>query len=258
MPITLTGTLTVTESIPVNYLVVGAGGGAGTSYYSALSGGAAGLVVSGTAYFSTYLPSLISVGAGGVGTRYPSTPSNGGRSIFANFIATGGKAPDPSARRNMGLGGSNGVGGDNDLYLGGNDNLAGNAGGGGAGANANGGNSAISIGGAGGTGVISTILGASNSYGVGGTGGSWNAGATNGANGGANTGNGGSGGNSDGLQTPTLGTNGNGGSGVVIIQIPASRTATFTGVCSVSTPSVAGYKTYVVTATTGTVTVTFS
>ena len=53
---------------------------------------------------------------------------------------------------------------------------------------------------------------------------------------------------------------GNGGSGVVIIKIPDSRTATFSGgVTSSESTAVAGYKIYTVTATsTASETVTFS
>jgi hypothetical protein len=72
-----------------------------------------------------------------------------------------------------------------------------------------------------------------------------------------NTGGGGGGGARDGA---TSGLGGNGGSGVVIIKVPDTITATFSGgVTSSLSTAVSGYNIYTVTATSSTdETVTFS
>jgi hypothetical protein len=80
----------------------------------------------------------------------------------------------------------------------------------------------------------------------------------NGANGTVNTGGGGGGGAYDNVNAWSTG--GTGGSGVIIIKIPDTRTATFSGgVTSSLSTSVSGFKIYTVTATSTTSeTVTFS
>jgi hypothetical protein len=104
-----------------------------------------------------------------------------------------------------------------------------------------------SAGGAGGAGLASAISGSSVTYAAGGAGGYD---VILSANGTANTGNGGrgDGGNSD-------GSGSNGGSGIVILRVPNTYSATFSGglTSSLSTAQT-GYKTYTVTAGTGTVT----
>jgi hypothetical protein len=142
-------------------------------------------------------------------------------------------------------------------------------GGGGGGAGGVGSDGTGAAGGNGGTGTSNSISGSSLNYAGGGGGGSYDPG-TAGTGGSSVGGNGGV--NADGsagttnrggggvvlLQaTPRAG--GNGGSGVVIIKIPDTKTATFTGGVTELTSTAGGYITYVVTATSTTnETVTFS
>lgn len=149
--------------------------------------------------------------------------------------------------------------------------------GGGGGASALGGTATGSVAGAGGNGLATTISGSSVTYAGGGAGGNDSArvngpasGGTGGGgssvyggagnNGTTNTGGGGAGGSNRANAGGSGYPGGNGGSGIIIIKIPNTRTATFSGgVTSSLSTSVAGFKIYTVTATSTTSeTVTFS
>ena len=84
--------------------------------------------------------------------------------------------------------------------------------------------------------------------------------AANATDGSANTGGGGGGSGYANSGSTVVGAGGNGGSGIVIIKIPNTFTATFSGgVTSSLSTAVAGYKIYSVTATSTTSeTVTFN
>jgi len=276
----------------VDYVVVGGGGGGGD--YG--GGGGGGFRTETSFQVPLGVSQTLTVGAGGAGAG--SGGNNGASSVFSSITSTGGGGGGSlsSAGKNGGSGGGGGV--SNALYTpagsgntpstipsqgnnGGTGALNANygaGGGGGAGAaGSNGTDGTSAVGGNGGDGAVSTISGSSVTYAGGGGGGAWRSPASGTSTGGV--GGAGGGGNGQGASTPPtlsggstntggggggagLGSSpgGNGGSGVVIIKIPSSNTATFSGgvTSSVST-AVAGFKIYTVTATSTTSeTVTFS
>jgi hypothetical protein len=237
--------IAVVAATLVDYLVVAGGGGA-TTYGGAGAGGfrtGTNFVVDpGTTY-------TITVGAGGVGTS--STFGNyGSDSVFSTITSTGGARG--VATGDGSNGGSGGGGGYDALTPGragglgntpstspsqGNnggrgltDNVTYSAGGGGGGAGAVGGNAATQQGGNGGNGAASSITGSSVTYagggggynntdinqGTGGTGGGGPAASGALSRGTVNTGGGGGAG--------AGGTNGTGGSGVVILRFLSTTT----------------------------------
>ena len=256
--------------INIDYLVV-AGGGAGG--FSAPGGGGAGGFRTGTASLQTSTAYTVTVGAGGA-TPSPSAGygGNGSNSVFSSITSTGGGGGGYSANAGRN-GGSGGGGGQNTSGFGsgntpstspsqGNNGGGNNGGGGGASqAGATGYGAGGTQSGKGGDGTASSITGSSVTYAGGGAGYSRVSGggaltASGGAGGGGNTNasgtaNTGGGGGADG---------GNGGSGVVILKIPDTSTATFSGgVTSSLSTAVSGYKIYTITATSTTSeTVTFS
>jgi hypothetical protein len=191
-------------SIPVEYLVVGAGGGGSGGVGGAYSGsgGAGGIVLTGTINLQVGIPYGVSIGVGGMGTAV-GTAGAGASTIFHTIIATGGNGSNPATRD----------GASNALYVGG---TAGSGGNGMGGAGAGGSGSGTT----GGIGVFSSITGSSVGYGggAGGTGVAGTSGGGTGANGigtsgSAYTGGGGGGGYNN-------NPNGNGGGGIVILKYP--------------------------------------
>lgn len=276
--------------MPINYLVV-AGGGGGS--YSG-GGGAGGLLESST---SLNLGTAYTVTVGGSGSGSPSSGTrigtNGSNSVFAGFTATGGGYGGNVSNGNSGGSGGGGDGGGSTSYNGGagtsgQGSAGGNGGsgsgtygaGGGGGAGGTGSNGTSSAEGNGGAGVDSSISGSSVGYAGGGGGGGRGASgeaavtkstASHGGGAGSNnsgsagtagtTNRGGGGGGAYGnAAAGVVSAGGNGGSGVVILKIPSTNTATFSGgVTSSLSTAVAGYKIYTVTQTSTTSeTVTFS
>jgi hypothetical protein len=237
-------------SLVVSYLVVGGGAG---GYNTQIFAGGAGAVNYNTQSFSLGVSYSLNVGLGG------GLEQNGFSSSFGSITSLGGYKA---------TGGGNTRSGSSPLYIGGN--YAGNAGGGygGGGGGAGGvGQDAVSIdfyngtAGDGGIGVVWPINGST--YGIGGQGGNDGSDTTGGGGGGTdvngkvNTGGGGGGGTS----TNGYGggySGGSGGSGIIALQIPSSKTASFTGSVTYSIVNTTGYKTYYITSTTGTCSVTFS
>jgi len=275
-------------------LVYGGGGGAGGLRSSVAPVYASG----NDSGFTTDVPAMcvlgraytITVGAGGA------SQSPGNNSVFAVTSVGGGRGSSNSSsvaytfNLDGGSGGGggpyrlgssrpmstrepgNGIGGQG--YNGGFGEQSNAACGGGGGAGGAGGNGGIDqlpsgtaeYGGAGGIGITSTISGTSTTYGGGGAG-----------NGYVNPGPGAShgGGNSkanSGVGTCTAGTNGKGGggggnaatpgaaggSGVIVLKIPDTYTATFTGGVTASTTTASGFNIYNVTVAGTGDTVTFS
>jgi hypothetical protein len=294
---TVTGaTLDVTAStVTVDYLVVAGGGGGGS--YSAGGGGAGGYRTStgtsgggGSAESALILNlnqaySLI-VGGGGNGGLYPSRGVKGSDSKLENITSVGGGQGGTSASgvQNGLVGGSGGggagqgwnsVGGSGTSLQGfaGGKGLGGTnpafPGGGGGGAGSAGLDNVNNVGGTGGNGVLSNNIGTALTRGGGGGGGAYTGGTGGLATGGGGAGAGGSGNGSPGTANTGGGGGGGayqfdvggmGGSGVVIIKISDSRTATFTGGVTGTTPVVSGgFKVYTITATSNTLqTVTFT
>jgi hypothetical protein len=242
---TSTGSLTVTGSGSVEYLVVAGGGGGGAGPYQGGGGGGGGLVEGSVSLSQeTY---TITIGGGGAastgtGVRGSNTSISGNDITSIIGIGGGGGAgelPSPGGGAIAGSGGSGGGGSHGSPSPGlaggaalqptsesggyGNDGGFGHSspgnyvGAGGGGAGAVGGNASSTLAGTGGDGRASSITGSSVTY-AGGGGGKKRDGA--GAAGG--TGGGGTGGSSGG--TANLGGGGgyaySGGSGVVIIRYP--------------------------------------
>lgn len=280
---TTSETMTLQQGFTASFLVVAGGGGGGrrcgggaggyrSAYSTENTGGGqpaeSPLSISlGTAY-------TITVGAGGAGTVETNDNTvtqgyNGSNSVFSSITSTGGGAGSTQLN-SAGNGGSGGGGGD------GSTTGLGTSGqgyaGGTSGAPGGGGSAAVGVSaspGAGGSGQASSITGSSvarggggggssNSSGAGGYGGG-GAGATyNGYNAQSGTANTGGGGGSTGGGASTA-YGGNGGSGVVVIRVPADVTATFSGGVTSSSTTSGGYNIYTVTATSTTSeTVTFS
>jgi len=262
-------------------VTVGAGGRGGTGYSSNVS------EESGYPGWDSVFGSLSASGGGGaIGwTGHGSTPSFSGQRTWSR---NGGSGAGGSANNSTttGVRGTGNLGGYSPVegYNGGDgDSDAKGLGGGGGGASAAGIQVAQSGNTNGGAGLADSITGSSVTYGGGGAAGrrrSFNGGGSasgqsiGGAggggtteadgtfrtaqNGGANLGGGGSGGNYEGPGS-TSQAGGNGGSGTVILRIPSSLSATFSGgVTSSLNTSVSGFKIYSVTAAGTSDTVTFS
>ena len=274
--IVATNSVTIADTsisgIPMDYLVVAGGGGAG---YDAAGGGGAGGLLTGT---TPVLPSTAyAIQVGGGGAIYSNAGSN---SVFASFTAVGGGAGGGKFGSG-GAGGSGGGGGHKGGAGGAGTSGQGNSGygtgdyctgmgGGGAGA--------ASSGRDGGVGLQVSITGSAVYYAGGGGGGSHCGGNTGSSGGLGGGGNGGGGHSRSCVDVPTSGTantggggggqgslgcpyaSGSGGSGIVVLRIPNSRTATFSGgVSSSLNTSVSGFKIYTITATsTVSETVTFT
>jgi hypothetical protein len=232
--------------ISVSYLVVGGGSSGGASFTNAGGGGA---VLTGSNSFNLNYAYSLRVGDGGIVNSYGSGGiiTSGTNSIFANVTANGG---------NGSTSGSGYAGGAN--YTDGFGQTYGGGGGGAAGVGQNAGQTQGGPPGSGGSGITSAITGTSIVYGQGGDGGNEQTGSPALSGGGNNTGGGGGGGiSSANGNTPADGTNG--GSGIVVLKIPNTNTATFNGtVSSTLSTAVSGYKIYTVTTTSGSPTVSFS
>jgi hypothetical protein len=276
---TASSPVTPSSGFSAEYLVVAGGGGGGWEVGG--GGGAGGLLNStltaaiGTAY-------TVTVGAGGAGATSRPGGSGGFASVFSAISATGGGkgGNNDSDQTNGGSGGGAGEGASTTPGIAGQgtaggaaDDISGASGGGG-GAGFQGGNGGGS-GGVGGNGASSSITGTPTTYAGGGGGGRFGGGGSAGGSGGggtgaiaagaggagtANTGGGGGGSSSTNFAPIQRYPGGAGGSGVVIIKIPDTRTATFSaGVTSSLSTAVSGFKVYTVTQTTTTSeTVTFS
>jgi hypothetical protein len=251
--------------IGVEYLIIAGGGGGG---WDVGGGGGAGGVLNGSTgiWPGTY---NIGIGGGGAGATNgaPTIPNNGFNTYAIGLMAIGGGGGGNYAG-GSGLSGGSGGGGSGYSAItnagfgmkgqgfegGCGLNVAGTSstGGAGGGAGAAGASSINNINGcvAGGTGIISTIIGEYRSYGCGGRGGgdSWSGNQP----GRTNTGDGG-----DGAGVAN-GTNAgsNGGSGLVIIKIRNTNSASFSaGVTTYTCTHICGYNIYVVTAGAGTITI---
>lgn len=271
------------------------GGGAGGFRTSAgTSGGGAG--AENALELSPNVAYSLTIGAGGAGALQNGTyaVTNGSNTTFSSITSIGGGR---SAHWGVGVGkipGSNGGSGGggygsesseiagsgtaNQGYSGGSTNIgngfatAGGGGAGGAGGNAT--SSSGQPGGNGGVGVDSNITGSTIGYAGGGGGssyygsagtashgggeggrGSFTNSTSSGKNGTANRGGGGGGGS--GGEDPWY-KGGNGGSGVVVIKIPDSKSASFTAGVSQTMSQSGGFKIYTVTAAGINDTVTFS
>ena len=259
-----TFTITSTNFIPINYLVVAGGGGGGYGYYGG-GGGAGGYRTSfGTSGANSSAESTLSalssvnytvtVGQGGAGSTADNTrATSGSNSIFATITSTGGGGGGSRGDTNgnpegTSRGAGGGSGGGTAFYsgLGGigtaNQGLNGGqsyggGGGGASGAGATDGSGAFGYGGAGGNGLASTITGTSVTR-AGGGGGGRQAGFSAVPGGSGGGGNGGSG-NSPAATAGTANTGGGGGggginnspgmaggSGIVILRYPDTNTIT--------------------------------
>jgi len=284
------------EGIDIDFLVVAGGGGGGVVGGGGGGGGGYRSLTSQTVALGVAY--TVTVGAGGTaGTSV--NGGNGSNSVFSAFTSTGGGGGGGDTRFSSGVaksGGSGGGGGGGNWGTEaagagntpstspsqGNNGGTGSAsspnygGAGGGGAGATGGNGSGTTGGTGAAGTASSITGSSVTRAGGGGGGTYdggtagNGGSGGGGNGGvyktpsggsaatsgtANTGGGGGGGGISGGSAQS----GGGGSGIVVIKIPDSYTATFSGGVTQTSSTSGGFKTYTVTATSTTSeTVTFS
>jgi hypothetical protein len=272
----------ITDSIRVEYLVIGGGGGGG---YSSGGGGGAGGYVEGVSNISFNTNYTVAVGAGGLGATSTARSTIGLNSTFGNATGFGGGGGSDSPAGpafNAFDGGSGGGGGWPVTYLSGKsiqkstfDGIGyGNDGGapldvnfrgaGGGGAGAPGGSAGTSggAGGDGGAGRESKITGSAvtrgggggsgavfQSAGAGGSGGG-GAGATSGAGtaGTANTGGGGGGGGGS-------SAGGAGGTGVVILRYPSSYFLAISSGLTSTTSTDGGFKVTTFTAGSGTVSI---
>jgi hypothetical protein len=275
----------ITSVIPVSteYLVVAGGGGGGLgngSYREGGGGGGAGGFKTGTLTLTPGTSYTITVGAKGSGrTGSTGFGTNGGDSIFSTITSTGGGAGAPhdtsgAAGGSGGGAGCQGSSGGNASPAGqGNaggagyqGSAAGAGGGGGAGgAGASGTSAGGGAGGAGGAGLSSSITGSAVLYAAGGGGGAH---VTSGAAGGVGAGRGGGqqtsvtataasdntgSGGGGGPDTTNVGRDG--GSGVVILKYPSTKTPIVTGsLIATTSTAVAGYKITSFNSGTGTVT----
>jgi len=291
-----TPAVAATAPLQADYLVV-AGGGGGGSYFTAGGGGAGGLRAYTGLTLATATNYTVTVGAGGAGaTSLSVLGSNGANSVFSTTTALGGGGGGSYGATSVGSpynqdgqpGGSGGGGGaadggssQNRNGIGGTGSAGqGHAGGGGRGQNditmiGGGGGGAGTFGkdgdvasGAGGDGIAYSISGSSVTYAGGGAGGGFGGAGTGGSGGGGNGGSGngstqGTGGTANrgggGGGYGGNGTSNAGGSGTVIIKIPDTYTATFSGGVTQTSTSGGGFKIYTVTATSTTgETVSFS
>jgi hypothetical protein len=273
--------LGISTVIPAELLLIGGGGGGAGSEGG--GGGAGGLIYDPSFTLNAGVSYAVTVGTGGTGNTNPG--GDGNSSIFGNLTASGGGGGGSVNSNNARAGGSGGGGGRTSSVrttggLGappqgnnggtGFENVAGFAAAGGGGALRAGGDGVGLVGGAGGSGRQISITGTATFYaGGGGAGGGNNNGNPSAGAGGA--GGGGAGGpNAGGPGNATAGTantggggggggqgnaGANGGSGVVIIRVPSSVTATFSvGLTSSLSTAVSGFNIYTVTAGTGTAT----
>lgn len=267
--------VTATTAYSVDYLVVGGGGGAGGYYYT--GGGGGGGTSTGSLTITPGSAYALTIGAGGAqvsATTDSLTGNDGSNSTFHTYIGYyGGRSRDGVAATGAGgaaatsTTGGRGGGTAADFQSG--------AGGGGSSASAGSNGATNGNAGAGAAGISSSITGTATNYGGGGGGSGYaNARGAGGAGGGgngtkgsgtlslgaagtANTG-GGGGGASHPANGAEYGYGWAGGSGVVILRIPSTGTATFSaGVSSSVSTAVSGYKIYTVTAASN-ATVTFS
>ena len=284
--------VTTNQNIPIEYLVIAGGGGGGETigggggaggYRSAiilnseLSGGGSNTesVLSGTVS-TNYSVSVGGGGAGGSGDGYPAGV-NGSNSAFASITSIGGGAGGGyNINPGSGGGSSGGIGAGssanalsptaNQGYSGGRSLGNTNYAGGGGGAGAVGGTWAAgnTISGAGGIGIASSITGTSVVRGGGGGGGArtsgvspGNGGLGGGGNGGKNqsgfsgTTNTGGGGGGGGYVSDLPG--GAGGSGVIILRYPDTRTITIGAGLTGSTATDGADKVTTITAGSGNV-----
>ena len=259
-----TFTITSRHLIPIDYLVVAGGGGGGYGYYGG-GGGAGGYRTSfGTSGANSSAESIFSavssvnytvtVGQGGAGSSSDNTrATSGSNSVFATVTSLGGGGGGSRGDTNgnpegTSRGASGGSGGGTAFHSAGgaigtaNQGLNGgnSYGGGGGGAGGNGGtdsSGAFGYGGAGGNGLASTITGSSVTR-AGGGGGGRQAGYSAVPGGSGGGGNGGSG-NSPAATAATANTGGGGGgggintspgmaggSGIVILRYPDTKTIT--------------------------------
>ena len=224
------GSLTCTEGLIPEALIVAGGGGGGTGVNSgqrAGGGGAGGFAAITSAYFSAATHTA-TVGAGGIGASISGHPgANGISSQVGNYAAVGGGAGagfmGGSGSRDKGFSGGSGGGGcigqPGGLGVLNQGNAGGTGyasnpywGGGGGGAGSVGTNATSVATGVGGSGSSSSLTGTDTTFSAGGDGST----ITTGASGTVNTGNGGAGGTT---------TGGAGGSGVVIVKVKASNAA---------------------------------
>jgi collagen type VII alpha len=271
------------ESVILDALIIGGGGGGGgtTSLVGSGGGGGGGYRTLSAASYEKGVAYTVTVGAGGAGGSV-SVGTSGSESVFDTVASAGGggggsfsaSSPYTGLDGGSGGGGARGIGtsnwGDGNTpstspaqgFRGGqsyNDH-----GGGGGGASEVGVSSVSdAAAGAGGAGVASSITGSSVTRGGGGGGGA--RGGTAGAGG---AGGGGAGGRNTGSVAPVAGTvntggggggaghtaGAAGGSGVVILRVPDSVTATFSGGITSSSITDGSFTVYSVTAGTGTVT----
>jgi len=277
------------QTLAVTYLVVAGGASGGGGTYFAGGGGAGGYRTD-TLTMNKATAFTVTVGAGGATATGNAVGVNGANSVFYNITSAGGGGGGSYSSETALAGGSGGGGaGETPTtagagntpptspvqgYAGGAGNGGGNGGGGGGGGASQvgsvGGATPNAPGGDGGDGAANTITGGSVTYAGGGGGagvGSGTAGAGgaggggaggSGANGVAGTAN--TGGGGGGAERGGTATSGAGGSGIVILKIVDTNSATFSGgVTSSLSTSVSGYKIYSITATTDTSqTVTFS
>jgi hypothetical protein len=251
--------------IGVEYLIIAGGGGGGWDVGG--GGGAGGVLNNSTGIWPGTYNIGIGGGGAGAGTGAPAVPNNGFNTYAIGLMAIGGGGGG-NYSGGSGLSGGSGGGGagygsttnagfgmKGQGFEGGcGINVAGNGstGGAGGGAGAAGASSINNNPGcvAGGTGIISTIIGEYRSYGCGGRGGgdSW----TGNQAGRTNTGDGGDGaGVANGSNAGS-----NGGSGLTILKMRNTNSATFSGGLTTYTCThVYGYNIYVVTAGAGTVTI---
>jgi hypothetical protein len=270
---------------------IGGGGGAGgLLYYGSETpktpNGPAVVAILGTPY-------TVTVGGGGAGASNGSSVA-GSDSVFGGYTALGGGARGTGTTGGSGWGGDQEVTSSGNGTTGqGNNGGTGSAtysvpynwvGGGGGGAGGTGGNgSSGSSPGAGGSGLAYSISGSSLSYAGGGGASGWVSssttfpspgtfysssggsgvggagGGSSGTGGNGTTNRGGGGGGAAGISGTNTRSGGNGGSGVVIIKIPSTYTATFSGGVTQTSTTSGGFKIYTVTATSTTSeTVTFS
>ena len=275
----------ITSTIPfsIEYLVVAGGGGGGLgngSYREGGGGGGAGGLKTSTLSIAPGTSYALTVGAKGLGrTGSTGFGTNGGDSIFSTITSTGGGAGAPhdtggAAGGSGGGAGCQGSSGGNASPAGqGNaggagyqGSAAGAGGGGGAGgAGASGTSAGGGAGGAGGAGLSSSITGSAVLYAAGGGGGAH---VTSGAAGGVGAGRGGGqqtsvtataasdntgSGGGGGPDTTNVGRDG--GSGVVILKYPSTKTPIVTGsLIATTSTAVAGYKITSFNSGTGTVT----
>ena len=274
------------QTVDVEYLVVAGGGSGGGGNYFGGGGGAGGYrtaTISGMAQATAF---TVTVGAGGAAAVGDDSGVSGSNSVFHTITSAGGGGGG-SYNTETAIAGGSGGGGAGETpttagagntpstspvqgYAGGTGGGSNGGGAGGGGASEVGGNGSAGPpgnGGDGGDGVANSITGGSVTYagggggsgylGTAGSGGAGGGGA--GSTGDATAGTANTGGGGGGAERGGSATSGAGGSGIVILRIADTKTATFSGgVTSSLNTGVSGYKIYSITATSSTSeTVTF-